>query len=135
MIELERAESVPMESARGHADTLDRWRNPGVRITIDDFGTGYSSLEYLRAIGLAREFGIGLLAGGVETTAQLDFLVNSGCHCVQGFYFSPPVPANEAAKPLQERVLTSSLEHRGGAPPAQSEQSTFSQSEPCGVKK
>jgi EAL domain-containing protein (putative c-di-GMP-specific phosphodiesterase class I) len=96
----------------------------GVRIAIDDFGTGYSSLEYLltyrvnrikiaqqfvrgllhdpvsativrATIGLVQEFGCEMLAEGVETVGQLDFLVQAGCQSVQGFYFSRPVPAEE----------------------------------------
>jgi diguanylate cyclase (GGDEF)-like protein len=130
MFELELTESVLMESNRGHADTLDRLRSLGVRIAIDDFGTGYSSLEYLRAyganrikisqqfvsrlpddqasaaivratIGLASEFGIEIIAEGVETAEQLDFLVNFGCQRIQGYYFGPPAPVEQATKLLR----------------------------------
>ena len=116
-IELELTESLLMETNRGHGDMVNQLRALGVRIAIDDFGTGYSSLEYLlvyrvsrikiaqqfvdglpgdpgsaaivrATIGLAREFGIEIIAEGVETAAQLEFLVGAGCRHIQGFYFS-----------------------------------------------
>lgn len=133
-IELELTESVLMQTSRGHGDMVNKLRALGVGIAIDDFGTGYSSLEYLllyrvsrikiaqqfvnglpddpgraaivrAAIGLAREFGIGVIAEGVETAAQLEFLAAAGCRQIQGFYFSPPLPAGEAARALRQGVL------------------------------
>jgi EAL domain-containing protein (putative c-di-GMP-specific phosphodiesterase class I) len=123
-----------MESTRGHSDTLDRLRALGVRIAIDDFGTGYSSLEYLRAfgahrikiaqqfvrdlpgdtgsaaivratVGLAREFGIEIIAEGVETLGQLEFLIKAGCYRIQGYYFGRPATAEQTAKLLRQGVL------------------------------
>jgi diguanylate cyclase (GGDEF)-like protein len=160
MIELELTESV---LTRAHSDTLDRLRALGVRIAIDDFGTGYSSLEYLRAycanrikiaqefvrglpgdrssaaivratIALAREFGIEIFAEGVETAGQLDFLVKSGCHRIQGFYFSRPVPAERATKLLRQGVLSPATGHFGTAPVNDAKQRTLLQSEPDGAK-
>ena len=107
-LELELTESLLMDTNRGHGDMVNQLRALGVRIAIDDFGTGYSSLEYLlvyrvsrikiaqqfvsglpgdpgsaaivrATIGLAREFGIEIIAEGVETAAQLEFLVGAGC--------------------------------------------------------
>jgi diguanylate cyclase (GGDEF)-like protein len=133
-IELELTESVLMETTRGHGDMVNRLRALGVRIAIDDFGTGYSSLEYLlvyrvsrikiaqqfvsglpgdsgsaaivrATIGLAREFGIEIIAEGVETAAQLEFLVGAGCPRIQGFYFSRPVPAEQATLLLRQGAL------------------------------
>jgi diguanylate cyclase (GGDEF)-like protein len=134
-IELELTETVLMDTGRAQVSAIERLRALGVRIAIDDFGTGYSSLEYLLAyrvnrikvaqqfvkglpadpgsaaivratIGLAREFEIEVIAEGVETAGQLEFLVNSGCQRVQGYYFSRPAPAELVAKMLRRGVLT-----------------------------
>jgi diguanylate cyclase (GGDEF)-like protein len=147
MIELELTESVLMETTRGHGDFVNRLRALGVRVAIDDFGTGYSSLEYLlvyrvsrikiaqqfvcglpdnprsvaivrATIGLAREFDIDIIAEGVETVAQLDFLVRCGCPHIQGFYFSRPVPAERAAELLRQGVLAPAAERKSAARPA-----------------
>jgi diguanylate cyclase (GGDEF)-like protein len=141
LIELELTETVLMASTLAHKDMLNRLRALGVRMAIDDFGTGYSSLEYLRihsanrikiaqefveglpddqgsgaivraTIALAREFGIEIIAEGVETPGQLDFLVKAGCNRIQGFYFSRPVPADQAGNLLRQGVL---LPATGGA--------------------
>lgn len=135
MIELELTETALMECTRESADVLDRLRALGVRIAIDDFGTGYSSLEYLltyrvnrikiaqqfvrglpgdaisativhATIGLAREFGFEIIAEGVETADQLDFLVKSGCQNIQGYYFSRPVRAEQAGELLRQGFLS-----------------------------
>jgi diguanylate cyclase (GGDEF)-like protein len=130
MLELELTESALMETSREHNDTLLRLRDSGVRLAIDDFGTGYSSLDYLRrfpvdrikvaqefvidltsdpsnaaivkaAIGLARELGLNVIAEGVETAAQKDFLKALGCNVAQGYYFAKPQPAEEVTALLQ----------------------------------
>ena len=106
-------------------------RQLGTRIAIDDFGTGYSSLKYLTtypvnrlklaqefvfrvtidyrnaavvraAIMLAHELGLEVIAEGVETEAQMRFLVGAGCEQAQGYYFSRPVPALKATELLRE---------------------------------
>ncbi len=106
--------------------------NRGVSLSIDDFGTGYSGLSYLRFINvhkikidksfiddvttneesativsailaMARELNIKTLAEGVETAEQLKFLKDRGCQCIQGYYFSKPLPWDEFAKLLQEQ--------------------------------
>lgn len=98
----------------------------GIGLAIDDFGTGYSSLEYLRQlpvtqikidmtfirnmvaevgdraivnaiIGLGRSLRLQVVAEGVETREQLDILRECGCHLIQGFYFSRPLPADRLA--------------------------------------
>jgi diguanylate cyclase (GGDEF)-like protein/PAS domain S-box-containing protein len=118
-IEFELTESVFMESSRELDDMLGRLRDQGFRLSIDDFGTGYSSLAYLRrlpvdriklaqefirdvpmdpgastivkaAIAIAREFGLTVIAEGVETEEQLALLKAWGCHEVQGYLYSPP---------------------------------------------
>jgi EAL domain-containing protein (putative c-di-GMP-specific phosphodiesterase class I) len=95
----------------------------GVRFSMDDFGTGYSSLAYLSQlpldqlkidqsfvrnignkssdsivqtiIGMANNLGIEVIAEGVETQAQCDFLWNAGCKLYQGYLFSKPIPVAE----------------------------------------
>src|SRR5208283_4921047 len=145
--ELELTESLLMETNGGHGDMVNQLRALGVRIAIDDFGTGYSSLEYLlvyrvsrikiaqqfvsglpgnpgsaaivrATIGLAREFGIEIIAEGVETAAQLEFLVGAGCRCIQGFYFSRPVPARQATRLLRQGVLEPAAQSDTAARPA-----------------
>ena len=119
-IELELTESVLMEATQRHSNTLENLRRLGIRIAIDDFGTGYSSLKYLTtypvnwlklaqefvfrvtvdyrnaavvraAIRLAHELGLDVIAEGVETEAQMRFLIGAGCEHAQGYYFSRPV--------------------------------------------
>ena len=129
-IEVELTETVLMEITQKHGDMLERLRQLGVRIAIDDFGTGYSSLKYLTiypinrlkiaqelvfrvttdprnatvvraAIRLAKELGIEVIAEGVETEAQANFLLSAGCAYAQGYYFSRPVNAERATELLR----------------------------------
>jgi diguanylate cyclase (GGDEF)-like protein/PAS domain S-box-containing protein len=136
-LELELTETVLVETAARHADIFRRLKRAGVRLAIDDFGTGYSSLDYLRSfhvtrlkidrrfieevtsnadaaaivratVGLAQELGIEVLAEGVETAAQRDFLLKAGCNVAQGFYFGGPVPAAAVSERLcQDHRLAS----------------------------
>jgi len=125
---------VLMEITQKHGDAFERLRKLGVRIAIDDFGTGYSSLKYLTiypvnrlkiaqelvfrvttdsrnatvvhaAIRLAQELGIEVIAEGVETEAQANFLHSAGCAYAQGYYFSRPVNANSATQLLRQRKI------------------------------
>jgi diguanylate cyclase (GGDEF)-like protein len=129
-IEVEVTETVLMEITKKDGETFERLRQTGVRIAIDDFGTGYSSLKYLTiypvnrlkiaqelvsrvttdsrnatvvcaAIRLAKELGIEVIAEGVETKAQANFLLSAGCAYAQGYYFSRPVNAERATELLQ----------------------------------
>lgn len=133
-VEIELTESALMEATETHSLIIERIRALGIGIAIDDFGTGYSSLSYLRSfrvsrlkiaqqfvyelatnaedaaivratIGLARELGIGVVAEGVETADVLRILEAAGCRCAQGYYFSPPVPADAAAELLRRGNL------------------------------
>jgi diguanylate cyclase (GGDEF)-like protein len=135
-IEVELTETVLMEITKKHGDTFERLQQLGVRIAIDDFGTGYSSLKYLTiypvnrlkiaqelvfrvttdprnatvvraAIRLAKELGIEVIAEGVETEAQANFLLSAGCAYAQGYYFSRPVNAERATELLQRGKIAS----------------------------
>ena len=126
-LELELTESVLMQDAESAVRILGALKAMGVQLAIDDFGTGYSSFTYLRrfpsdALKLHQSFvqeitsdpgdativsamiNIGkslkqrVIAEGVETRAQLEFLQRHGCGEGQGYYFSRPVPAEQAGK-------------------------------------
>ncbi len=128
-LELEITESVLIETAQRHSEAFERLRKIGVRLAIDDFGTGYSSLDYLRSfrvcrlkidrsfianvtssadnaaivratIGLSHELGIEVVAEGLETAEQHDFLLAAGCQFAQGHYFGQPMPAVAATELL-----------------------------------
>ncbi len=130
LLELEITESALMEHAQCTIDTLDRLRGMGITFAIDDFGTGYSSLSYLRRfpidtikidqsfvrdittdaddativatiLAMARSLNRYAVAEGVETQAQLGFLRDHGCDGIQGYLFSPPLPAGEFDELLQ----------------------------------
>jgi diguanylate cyclase (GGDEF)-like protein/PAS domain S-box-containing protein len=123
-LELEITESLLMDNDRAALDALEWLRELGVRVSVDDFGTGYSSLNYLKRlpvdvlkidrsfiddiphnsddvaiarsiISLGHHLNLNIVAEGVETAAQAEFLLAHGCDEVQGFYFSRPVPAEE----------------------------------------
>ena len=126
-LELELTESAVMNDQDEMLGRLRRLKELGVRISIDDFGTGYSSLNYLRhfpfdklkidqsfirnvtsnpddaaitltIINMAHTLKLRVIAEGVETEGQLRYLQLHGCHEVQGYYFSRPVEAEEAAR-------------------------------------
>ena len=130
-MEVELTESVLMEVSQQHSQVFESLRRLGIRITIDDFGTGYSSLKYLTsypvnrlkiaqdlvfgvtsdarnatvvraAVRLARDLGIECIAEGVETKAQVDFLVSVGCEFAQGYYFGRPVSAERMTYRLKQ---------------------------------
>ncbi len=121
-IVLEVTESALIKDVEDVIATMNRLCAKGIRFAIDDFGTGYSSLSYLRRlpiyetkidrsfvvdadtdanaagivraiIAMARQLKMEVVAEGVETRAQLDFLHAVGCRQYQGYYFSRPLPA------------------------------------------
>jgi diguanylate cyclase (GGDEF)-like protein/PAS domain S-box-containing protein len=122
-LELELTESILMQDVGEAMRMLDSLKQLGPSIAIDDFGTGYSSLNYLKQfpidvlkidrsfvdglpegeqdgqiaraiIAMAHSLGLSVIAEGVETQAQLDFLREHGCDEVQGFYLGRPIPAS-----------------------------------------
>ncbi|MGW5956856.1 putative bifunctional diguanylate cyclase/phosphodiesterase [Methylorubrum thiocyanatum] len=124
-LEIEITESVFLEATPAIKTALAKLRELGVRLSLDDFGTGYSSLSYLRRlafdkikidqsfvrdlpheqsgaaivraiIDLATSLKMTVIAEGVETEAQRRCLLSLGCHALQGYLFSRPVPADEA---------------------------------------
>ncbi len=126
-LELEVTETVVMQGADDLLHTLDELRRLGVRLAIDDFGTGYSSLSYLKRfpidkikidssfirdipddkddlsivraiIGLTQQLNLRAVAEGVETIEQLKALRQLDCNEYQGYYFSAPVSAEQAAR-------------------------------------
>ncbi|HUW36836.1 MAG TPA: EAL domain-containing protein [Rhodocyclaceae bacterium] len=124
-LELELTESQLMKDAEGIIGLLRRLKTMGVQISVDDFGTGYSSLAYLKRfpidslkvdrafvrdiiadpndvsitraiITLAHSLKLKVVAEGVETEGQLGLLIANHCDEIQGYYFSRPLPAEEA---------------------------------------
>lgn len=123
LLELEVTESQIMKNPKSTISMLNDVKALGVSIAIDDFGTGHSSLSSLKSlpidqlkidksfiqnipndkddmaivkaiIVLAHSLKLDLIAEGVETIEQKDFLVEAGCHNIQGFYYSKPLPAD-----------------------------------------
>ena len=132
LLELEITESTAMRNAEATSTTLRKLKVLGVRIAIDDFGTGYSSLSYLKRfpidslkidrsfvtelpgnqddatiaqaiITMAHALRLKVIAEGVETEAQLEFLTANGCDEIQGYYFSRPLPAAQCTQLLRDK--------------------------------
>ncbi|MBL4774642.1 MAG: EAL domain-containing protein [Mariprofundus sp.] len=132
-LEFEITETVLMQDADVALKILNEMKSMGLKVSIDDFGTGYSSISYLKhfpadvlkidrafvkdlpddeqdatitnaIILLAKALNMGIVAEGVETKAQLMWLHERDCEQIQGYLFSPPVPADKAfamlGKPL-----------------------------------
>lgn len=129
-LELEITESVAMKNQTHVIDTLHRLKDLGIEISFDDFGTGYSSLNYLKKypihtlkidrsfikdipanledaaiaisiIAIAKSLNMEVIAEGVETENQRDFLLQNGCTVMQGFLFGAPMEAVEIEKILR----------------------------------
>lgn len=131
LLKLELTESLLMSDAQESVETLHQLKHLGVQLAVDDFGTGYSSLAYLKRfpldelkidrefirdaisdpddaaivvtiINLAHSLKLRVVAEGVESEGQLNFLRLHGCEEIQGYYFSHPLPADACARMLAE---------------------------------
>jgi diguanylate cyclase (GGDEF)-like protein/PAS domain S-box-containing protein len=129
-LELELTESLIMHNVDEVVAVIDNLKQLGIALSIDDFGTGYSSLAYLKqfpvdylkidqsftremldepkvaaivrsVIALGHSLGFKVIAEGVETAAQLDYLRNKGCDEIQGYYFSRPLTPDAFANLLR----------------------------------
>jgi EAL domain-containing protein (putative c-di-GMP-specific phosphodiesterase class I) len=138
LLELELTESLLMKHADSAAAILQTLRERGVHVAIDDFGTGYSSLSYLRkfpidalkidqsfvrqittapdettivtaVISMGRSLKLRVVAEGVETRRELEFLQAQQCDEAQGYYFSRPVVAQQFAQLLQTGIAETVL--------------------------
>lgn len=134
LLELELTESLLMKGIDETIHTLNALQEMGVRLSIDDFGTGYSCLNYLKylpinslkidqsfvrhlpenredaaivntIVALGKGLGLNVIAEGVETLEQLNYLQKIGCNEVQGYLFSRPVPADEMTQLLQSSEM------------------------------
>ncbi len=140
-LDLELTETLIMSAQDRGTGALAAIREQGVSISLDDFGTGYSSLNYLRTfpinnlkidrsfiqeigdglndaaivsaiIAMAHALGLRVIAEGVETPAQLDFLRTRRCDRVQGYIFSRPLPPDEAARMIGTLAWTGVQDER-----------------------
>lgn len=136
-LEVEITESSFLEGIDNIIPVLQAIRTLGVSISLDDFGSGFSSFNYLRKlpldvlkidcafimeletseesrviatmiIKLAKALGLKVIAEGVETRQQLEFLSEQGCDIVQGYYFYQPLPADKLVDVYQEIITTRS---------------------------
>jgi len=123
-LKLELTESLLLDNVNETIAKMRELKLLGINFALDDFGTGYSSLQYIKLLPLdqlkidqsfvrdttsdtndaaivkaivvmSEAFGLSVIAEGVETQAQRDFLDNHGCHCFQGYLFGRPLPIDE----------------------------------------
>jgi len=134
LLEIELTESILIKNSQKNAKKLSNLRKKGMKISIDDFGTGYSSLAYLSnfpfdklkidqsfirdittdkaaaalatsIISMAHSLGVRVIAEGVETEAQLNFLKTYNCDEIQGYYFSKPINASQFTALLKDKQM------------------------------
>lgn len=134
LLELEITENLAMQNEKEVVRKLKALQAIGVKISIDDFGTGYSSLKYLQRYGMntlkidrafIRDYskereaeslipgiiaighasGMKIVAEGVETREQLEFLKREGCDTVQGYVYSRPVPPKEIERMFHQPLV------------------------------
>ena len=132
-IELEVTEGQIMKNPEEAIEILKDISNLGVELAVDDFGTGYSSLSYLKrlpidklkidrsfvkglpddeedagiaraVVALSKSLNISVIAEGVETKEQKEFVVEIGCKNIQGYFYSKPIPADEMERFLLNRI-------------------------------
>ncbi|MDE5089998.1 MAG: EAL domain-containing protein [Trichodesmium sp. St16_bin2-tuft] len=130
-LELEVTEGLVMQNERAASRIMKAWQNYGIKISMDDFGKGYSSLSYLREfpfdvikidksfihnimadskteaitiaiIQMAHSLNLKVVAEGVETQAELEFLQRHKCDEIQGYLFGPPLPISKFEQLLKE---------------------------------
>jgi len=134
-LELEITESVLLQDAENTLVALNRLKRAGIALSVDDFGTGYSSLSYLKRfpidtlkidrsfvkdlhvdqddaaicaaiLAMAQQLGLNVVAEGVETKEQLEFLRHHGCDQIQGFLCSKPLSSDQFIILLREIAKT-----------------------------
>lgn len=139
-LKLELTESLVMENIKPAIQILQQLHEIGASIALDDFGTSYSSLNYLTQlpldtlkidqsfvrklessaqdativrtiISLAHNLGLNVVAEGVETQSQLDFLTANGCDEIQGYLLGRPLTADVIAQRLRESPTLASVKH------------------------
>jgi len=122
LLELELTENILLDQTAETVSKIEALKEVGVLFSIDDFGTGYSSMAYLKQlpldrlkidksfvsdittnindahivktiIGMSHNLGLELIAEGVETKEEMEFLIENGCDDFQGYYFARPMPA------------------------------------------
>ncbi|MDX8386432.1 MAG: EAL domain-containing protein [Gallionella sp.] len=132
LLKLELTESTTLENIEDTIEKMNHLKSLDISFSMDDFGTGYSSLQYLKRlpldqikidqsfvrdlssdpndaaivktiIAMTSMLGLNVIAEGVETDAQLDFLNQNGCHAFQGFLFSQPIPIDKFEKYLHDK--------------------------------
>jgi EAL domain-containing protein (putative c-di-GMP-specific phosphodiesterase class I) len=140
-LELELTESLLMDHSDASIAKLSQLRDMDIHLSIDDFGTGYSSMNYLKSfpvgtikidrsfirelpkdrdhaaittaiIAMAHSLRMKVLAEGVETAEQAEFLSGYGCEGMQGYFYGRPMPAGDATALLREKEATA---HRNPA--------------------
>lgn len=137
-LEIEITEGILLNTTTELEQDFAIIRETGVSFAIDDFGTGYSNLSYLQKFNadvikidksfidripadeksvnlikaiilMIRAFGMTCVAEGVETEAQLEFLREAGCDLIQGYYYSKPIPADDAIRFMEMRNAKEAL--------------------------
>jgi EAL domain-containing protein (putative c-di-GMP-specific phosphodiesterase class I) len=138
-IQLELTEDVLTSDKNNIAETMEKLQQMGVKLLINDFGSGLASLSILQrynfdsikinrrytesmlsdqkdkklvkaVIAMTKGLGMTVVAEGVETKQQFDFLIDAQCEYVQGYYFSKPVPADELI--LLDKVVDTELPYK-----------------------
>lgn len=145
LLELEITEGMVMQDVTRVTTVLGELKQMGLTLSMDDFGTGYSSLGYLKrfpfdklkidksfvrditsdpdsaaiakaVIAMAHSLHLKVIAEGVETQGQLNYLQSQGCDEIQGYFVSKPIPADELERLLAEQIRIPLHEHADGFP-------------------